>query len=243
MLNLRSNADMDMHEHRRRRLQALIEDHYDGDRKSFCDAADMSESRLAQLLSSSYRDGQGFGEKAARALESRLGLGELYFDLHAVGESSASRAYQQHARMDARLDDLIRIRQVSLILTAGSARFKSVELDPSLCVWAFPKSWYMERRLSADKLMAVSVTGASMTPALDDGDVVVVNTADTDLKDNLVYLVNCQGEAVIKRMALDFGKWYLTSDNTSRKHYQRQQFDEKKDIVIGRVILMASERI
>jgi len=243
MLNLRSNAVMDMHEHRRNRLQALIEDNYGGDRKTFCDASEISESRLAQLLSASYRDGQGFGEKAARSLEGRLGLSPLYFDLLAVGESTAQHLYQQHARTDAKTDESIRILQVNLKLIAGSARFKSEEVDPTLCVWRFSKSWFKERHLSADKLLAISVTGSSMAPNLKDGDVVVVNTADTQVKDNAVYLINYQGEAVVRRMALDFGRWYLSSDNTSRKQYQRQEFNDKKDVVIGRVILMASEQI
>ncbi|WP_240475664.1 S24 family peptidase [Herbaspirillum rhizosphaerae] len=232
-----------MHEHRRRRLQTLIADHYGGDRKTFCDAAEMSESRLAQLLSSSYRDGQSFGEKAARVLESKLGLADLYFDLLAAGESAVQYASQRLAAADVRIAGSIAISQVSLKLTPGSTRLKSTAVSPTLCDWRFPPEWFEERQLSADKLMAISVTDASMAPVLKVGDVVVVNTADTGILDNAVYLVNCHGEAVIKRMALDFGRWYLTSDNTSRKQYQRQEFDEKKDAVIGRVILMASEQL
>ena len=54
-----------MHEHRRKRLIALLEDRYENDRKKFCDESNLSESRLGQLLSPTYRGGQGFGEKAA----------------------------------------------------------------------------------------------------------------------------------------------------------------------------------
>lgn len=243
MLNLRSNADMDMHAHRRNRLQTLIEDQYDGDRQVFCDAADLSESRLAQLLSTTYRDGQGFGEKAARTLETRLDLSELFFDLLAVGEISDREAYQQRAKTGDKTDDTVQIRQVSLTLTAGSAHIKTENEEPSLCAWHFQKSWLKERNLTADKLMAITVDGASMSPSLKDGDVVLVNTADTERKDSAVYLINYQGDVVIKRLTLDFGRWHLSSDNTNRKQYQRQELDEDTCIVIGRIILMASERL
>src|SRR5450830_1892467 len=216
MLNLRSNAGMDMHQHRRNRLQALIEDRYGNDRKTFCDASDLSESRLAQLLSSSYRDGQGFGEKAARALEARLHLDVLYFDLNAGADSAPRHLYQRHAQEAGR---------------AGAM------------LWRFHKSWLDAHQLIADKLFGMTVNGASMEPRLHDGDQVLVDTTDTRFQDGAVYLINYAGVAIIKRMTLDFGRWHMSSDNTSRKQYQRQEYDEQTCIVIGRIIYLASERI
>src|SRR5450830_73910 len=243
MLNLRSNAGMDMHQHRRNRLQALIEDRYGNDRKTFCDASDLSESRLAQLLSSSYRDGQGFGEKAARALEARLHLDVLYFDLNAVADSASRHLYQRHAKEAGRADGMIDIPQVKLKLRAGSARFKMEEITAGAMLWRFHKSWLDAHQLIADKLFGMTVNGASMEPRLHDGDQVLVDTTDTRFQDGAVYLINYAGVAIIKRMTLDFGRWHMSSDNTSRKQYQRQEYDEQTCIVIGRIIYLASERI
>jgi len=241
MLNLRSNAGMNMHEHRRKRLLALIADRYDGDRQQVCDASGMSESRLAQLLSSSYRHGQGFGEKAARALEERLRLGPLYFDQFAVGEMATPYDVLRTPKTEA--DDAVTVRQVVLELTAGSAQTSLHEIAPTLCSWKFPKSWFSTHGLHADKLFAVAVTGAGMAPRLHEGDVVVVNAGDTALQDGAVYLINYRGEAIIKRLALDLGRWFMTSDNSAGKHYPRLEFDHPDCVLLGRVIVLASERI
>ncbi len=230
-----------MHEHRRKRLLALIADRYDGDRRQVCDASGMSESRLAQLLSSSYRRGQGFGEKAARALEERLRLGPLYFDQFAVGETATP--YDVLRTPKTEVDDAVTVHQVALELTAGSARPSMQAIAPTLCRWKFPKSWLREHGLHADKLFAVGVTGAGMAPRLREGDVVVVNAGDTALQDGAVYLINYRGEAIIKRLAQDLGRWFMTSDNNAGKRYPRLEFDQPDCVLLGRVIVLASERI
>ncbi|MFJ9533346.1 helix-turn-helix transcriptional regulator [Herbaspirillum sp. NPDC101396] len=222
-------------------MLALIADRYDGDRQQVCDASGMSESRLAQLLSSSYRGGQGFGEKAARALEERLHLDPLYFDQFAVGEMTTPYVVRQTPKTDA--DDAVTVRQVVLTLTAGSARTSMQEIAPTLCLWRFPKSWLKAHGLHADKLFAVTVTGAGMAPRLHEGDVVVVNGGDTALQDGAVYLINYRGEAILKRLALDLGRWFMTADNNAGKRYPRLEFDQPDCILLGRVILLASERI
>ncbi|MFJ9449773.1 helix-turn-helix transcriptional regulator [Herbaspirillum sp. NPDC101397] len=222
-------------------MLALIADRYDGDRQQVCDASGMSESRLAQLLSSSYRRGQGFGEKAARALEERLHLDPLYFDQFAVGEMTTPYVVRQTPKTDA--DDAVTVRQVVLTLTAGSARTSMQEIAPTLCLWRFPKSWLKAHCLHADKLFAVTVTGAGMAPRLHEGDVVVVNGGDTALQDGAVYLINYRGEAILKRLALDLGRWFMTADNNAGKRYPRLEFDQPDCILLGRVILLASERI
>ena len=230
-----------MHEHRRKRLLALIADRYDGDRQQICDASGISESRLAQLLSSSYRHGQGFGEKAARALEERLHLVPLYFDQFAVSEMATPYVVRPTLKTEA--DDAVTIRQVVLALTAGSVHTAMQVIAPTLCLWKFPKSWLKAQGLHADKLFAVAVTGAGMAPRLHEGDVVVVNGADTALQDGAVYLINYRGEAIIKRLALDLGRWFMTSDNNAGKRYPRLEFDQPDCILLGRIIVLASERI
>jgi len=83
---------LEIHSHRRKRLEDLIKSKYGDSKKLFCqqatigDDSTISESRLAQLLSMSYRGGQGFGEVAARNLENRLGLPDMYFDFGLIKE-------------------------------------------------------------------------------------------------------------------------------------------------------------
>lgn len=69
-----------LYERRKFHLARLIESNSFGSRVAFCNSAGIDESRLGQLLSAKWRNGQAFGERAARNLEKRLGLPALYFE-------------------------------------------------------------------------------------------------------------------------------------------------------------------
>lgn len=71
---------MDMYRHRRQRLLDLISAQHGGERVRFCDRTQLSESRLAQILSPTYRSGEAFTEKTARKLERLAKLPAMYFD-------------------------------------------------------------------------------------------------------------------------------------------------------------------
>jgi|SRR5450830_24569 len=230
---------MNMHEHRRKRLIALLEDRYENDRKKFCDESNLSESRLGQLLSSTYRDGQGFGEKAARRLEKRLGLNPLYFELLMLGETSAHQAYRQQSIASADADEMVFIRQVSLTLKPDAIHPDIAEIKHAHAVICLHRSWLKSHGLLPEHLIAVAIDDASMMPRLVAGDIVVVNTANTMPQDNVVFLINYKGAIVIRRLTRDLGHWYLSADNSNRKLYQREQFLPDDAEVLGRVVFLA----
>lgn len=230
---------MNMHEHRRKRLIALLQDRYKNDRKKFCDESNLSESRLGQLLSASYRSGQGFGEKAARRLEKRLGLNPLYFELLMIGETSAHRAYRQQSNIDANVDDMIFIRQVTLKIMPGTVPPDIDEVMQAQAVLCLHRSWLKDKNILPEHLLAITIDDASMSPRLSTGDIAVINTGDTEPKDNAVYLINYNGTAVVRRMTRDLDNWFLSADNSNRKHYQRQPFLPHANLVLGRVVFLA----
>lgn len=84
---------MDIYQYRRNRLLDLIDKNHAGVRVSFCNLTGMSEARLAQLLSPTYRKGMAFSEKTARKLEVDAGLPKMYFDQGAadvIGQHSSA---------------------------------------------------------------------------------------------------------------------------------------------------------
>jgi len=133
----------------------------------------MSESRLAQLLSPTYRGGYGFGEKAARNLESLLGIESLYFDLFAAAASSGANAYKRVAQSSAVGCDYIEIRNVALTLTAGDPDF-TIQVDDSdgrligfRCEWF--KARGFQRILQAlNSNQVYAVLGLSLGNAVED---------------------------------------------------------------------------
>jgi phage repressor protein C with HTH and peptisase S24 domain len=106
----------------------------------------------------------------------------------------------------------------------------------------FRRDWFESNHYRPDKLFAVRVAGASMEPALYDGDLVVVNTADTTLQDGDAFALNYEGELVIKRLRRDAGEWWATSDAADQRRFAPKRCTDDVKIV-GRVIYKQSERV
>lgn len=135
------------------------------------------------------------------------------------------------------------IPEVRLRLTAG---ISGVEVEPEPFDGSrttVSTEWLLKRGYRRDKLVAVRVRGESMEPSLYEGDLVIVNLADTKLVAGEVYAVNYEGEPVIKRLTRDAGQWWLTSDHPDQRKHYRRQCSGNECIIVGRVVKKESERI
>jgi len=138
--------------------------------------------------------------------------------------------------------DFVPIRRVRLKVSAGVTGFAVDPLDGDGAPIFFRADWLAAKRWRADRLIALRVAGASMAPGLYDGDLVVINTDDTEPRDGEVFVINYEGEAVIKRLRRDGGLWWLASDNPDKRLYADKRCDEHA-LVLGRVIYKQSEHI
>jgi phage repressor protein C with HTH and peptisase S24 domain len=135
------------------------------------------------------------------------------------------------------------IKMVKLRLSAGIMGFQA---DPDYSeggTLGVPTNWIERRLYVPERLIAIRVKGESMEPSLYEDDIVVVNTADTKLVDGNVYAVNYEGEAVVKRLTRDAGKWWLSSDNPDQRRYHRKVCQGDMCMIVGRVVRKESERI
>lgn len=136
----------------------------------------------------------------------------------------------------------IKIPKVKLKLSAGITGF-GVEPDHrDGGMWELPPRWVEKHGYNPEKLLAIDVKGESMEPSLYDGDLVVINTADVTPVNGLVYAINYEGEAVIKRMIREGGQWYLASDNPSPK-FGRRACRGTECIIVGRVVRRETDQI
>jgi phage repressor protein C with HTH and peptisase S24 domain len=106
-----------------------------------------------------------------------------------------------------------------------------------------PTSWMRQQGFQKEAMLSITVGGDSMEPALYDGDVIVVNTRDTKLVSGAVYVVNYEGEVVVKRMLRDAGQWWLASDNPDQRKYHRQLCKGAIYIIVGKVVRKESTHI
>jgi phage repressor protein C with HTH and peptisase S24 domain len=134
------------------------------------------------------------------------------------------------------------IPKVKLRLSAGITGFEVEPEDYDGSTTAVPTGWIQRNGYSRDKLIAIHVKGESMEPTVYDGDLVVLNTADTEPVDGGVYAINYEGEPLIKRMERDAGQWWLKSDNLDQRKHGRKVCQGDACILVGRVVRKESTR-
>ncbi len=129
----------------------------------------------------------------------------------------------------------VHIPKVRLLVSAGVSGF-GVEPEPyDGSTATVPADWLRRRQLRAEHLIAIRVRGRSMEPTFNEGDTVFINKLDTEPSDGAVFVINYEGEDVIKRLTRDAGDWYLVSDNRAQE-YHRKLCKGAECIIIGRVV-------
>lgn len=133
------------------------------------------------------------------------------------------------------------VRRVSIKAQAGITGF-AVESVDDLPPIVFRADWYKAHGYRPERLLALRVSGESMVPSLWPGDLIVVNTDNATPKDGVAALVAYYGEVTVKRLQMDAGQWWLTSDNPDQRRHARKLCDDNT-VIIGEVIYKQSERV
>ncbi|WP_019578390.1 S24 family peptidase [Curvibacter lanceolatus] len=156
---------------------------------------------------------RGLGDELAKKFEEVFHKPPGWFDLapedqSALTDGAGSAAAQRVA-----------IPFVEIELQPGSSSFKvnhsTRDPDPLF----MPPKWFTERNLQPDRLFALRVGDDSMQPGLYRDDIVIMNSEATAPIDGMVYLVNFEGTAMLKRLSRDAGQWWLRSDNHDQRRF------------------------
>lgn len=105
------------------------------------------------------------------------------------------------------------------------------------------KHWLARRGYVPGQLLALRIRSAGMQPSLNAGDVCVVNTADTELRDGQVFAVNFYGELLVRRAQRDGSGWWLAADNPDQARFPRKACAGPDCVPIGRLVFKQSESI
>lgn len=91
--------------------------------------------------------------------------------------------------------------------------------------------------LMHDGLAVIYGKGDSMSPTIKDGDALLIDTKDTTLRDEKLYVVSCDGDLMAKRVISLAGKWFLSSDNADDPKWRKPRaIDETRGFQVhGRV--------
>ncbi len=205
--------------------------------KQLADKVGIKQPTLSEL-----ENGDSAGTTMIASFAAALGVNALWLET-GKGEKHSPQELKKVIAVDENDKSFIQIRKVKLRLSAGITGFlpdQDVGDDSSISI---PRKWIEAKGFFADDLVAIKVRGESMYPSLNEGDTVVINTSDTIPRDGIVFAMNYEGEAVIKRLSRDAGEWWLVSDNPDQRKYHRKIFRGNDCIIIGRVVRKESDVI
>ena len=93
-----------------------------------------------------------------------------------------------------------------------------------------------------DSLALVEAVGDSMTPRIDDGDLLLVNHADRDFRNGAIYVVEMDEALMVKRVERRDSHIVLHSENQRYAPQMLSVADSRKLRFIGRVIWIGKRR-
>lgn len=178
-----------------------------------------------------------FGEGIARKLEEKLRMPTGFLD--AVDDGGLGPVVTWSKPEDLPRGVYAMVPRVSISLSAGGgATVDEEEMGPPL---AFTEEWIRSKHVSAKtNLRICKVSGDSMSPYLEDGDIVMIDTGQRHVVDNNVYCIRYGDDLRIKRLCKRFdGGLRIISDN---KNYPEEVLSPEQlqhIAVIGRQIWRA----
>ncbi len=123
------------------------------------------------------------------------------------------------------IDENVLVRQSTAKIAAGHGEQNThVDIDREL---AFKKSWIKRKGLNPAYLIVAYASGSSMSPRIEDGDAVLIDTATKELKSGKIFAFkDGEREDIIKRAVKEKGVWLLRSDNPDKSvpEYQDMPF-------------------
>lgn len=230
MLVFSSNCAMDIHEHRRQRLQALIDADKSakGNVAAYARAHNQDAARLRQVLNANYRGGQSFGERTARRLEEDLGLEPMYFDSGFIAHQHAAPNIgapdtSQHTGLLQRLlpddkgnvvtwerpedlepdDNRVWIDRYDYRFSAGTGLIQwEVRQKKAL---PFDVGYFRALNSNPRDCKLLIVHGDSMEYYLFNRDTMLVDTAKTHVRDGHIYAIYFEEEPLVKQIFKEVG--------------------------------------
>ena len=209
---------------------------------------DLSQDEVAKRLRAITPDGKGTQGLISQIIKGTNSGSKYLVQLAEVLKTTPNALLYGDKNKSKEIDlennpDYPTIKKVRLKVSAGITGFTIDSYEPDTTLQAFKAEWFTKNGFVPSKMLALIVSGESMEPTLYDGDTVVINTADTNLKDGEVFVFNLDGEVVIKRAVKDSGQWWLDSDNKNNTRFTRKACPDGICIPIGRVVQKQSMRI
>lgn len=182
---------------------------------------------------------RAISDKTVRRIESLRGMRGWFSPALAHAQEDAAPAYDYGAG-----PEVYQLYPVQLRVRTGIAGYTAVpdESDEDAPL-SLHRHWLARRGYRPTRLLALRMAAAGMEPALHVGDVFVLDTAETTLRDGQVFAINFYGEVLVRRVQRDGDGWWLVADNLDQARYPRKACAGPDCVPIGRVVFKQGENI
>jgi phage repressor protein C with HTH and peptisase S24 domain len=241
---------------------------------ALADAADVSAANLSQVKNktpeSKTGKPKGMGDSVARKIEAALGEGEGWMDVERTGDSARAYHIQEDSdsgnkRYSKRLisergietgsslfpteelptpteEEFTIVPHLDIAAACGNGRFEDhVVVKGGL---AFKKSFLREHGVPELAARIIYADGGSMRPTIQDGRVVLLNTAEQVPVEGRIYAVCLpDGGLVLKRLVRDYHPaigavaWIMRSDNPDKTTFPDKILPpDERTTIVGRAV-------
>lgn len=144
---------------------------------------------------------------------------------------------------DQKQDDDVLVPQYQLTEVAAGSGSENGDSKPTDYV-TFKQSWLKRKSLDPASLVVIYARGDSMADRVQDGDVILVNTAEKTVRDGCIYAFVYGDVARLKRLRVRInGSIALVSDNdpdgSLREELSRETLDQLH--IIGRAVWVGGD--
>lgn len=183
---------------------------------------------------------QGLYEKDKRVPDAKYleAVAHVTDVLYIVTGERAAKKQSQRSIVEANGHALVFVPRYEVRASAGPGNH--VYDEEVARTFAFRRDWLKRRGLKEECLAIVSVQGDSMSGRLEDGDLVLLDISDVEVRSGKAYVVRIDGELVVKYLQrLPGDRLQLSSAN---QNYPPFTVDASNSVeIVGRVVCSSHE--
>lgn len=207
-----------------RRFQSLVDQLTQGDKKQFAELTGKSASHVYKICRGASRPSMAY-------LQSLYDEFQVDLSWLLTGESSN---FEQTPTVG--LKDLVHAPKFDVQASAGAGM--SVGAEDITENFAFNKRWLSSQlRVSSDQVAFVEISGDSMHPTLEDGDMVLIDMSQRQVSSEGVFLLKHEGDLMAKRLKRNGNNdLSVSSDNADYPSWTIGASSLEENPVAGRVV-------
>lgn len=178
-----------------------------------------------------------FGERAARSIESKLGLPEGYMDRDINAKTMSVSDWDRVEALPVGSFAMVEMRPVQTPDGVGLGASDPGDV-PS---FPFRREWLIARGVSnRGRLGCMIMSDGSMEPRLERGDMLLVDSAQSVVQDGLIYAIVYGGAVRVRRLSKRFdGGLIIRPDNRECPDDTLTAEEARAITILGRVLWRA----